>query len=366
VIVSAQSYDQVPQLEQVISGVEGVNSHTVILAYNTELVAYTDSETGETYNADELRQRLREANVDFPPAAFFDGTAEEKDEIQQEILDALLLNAPIESRSQLGDTGSTFVSGRDLTEADAGQPVLILQENELLNAIGLSAGDTVTLNVVNQGMFGSTSEEVTFEIVGVRAEAITVSFGSPYYAPAGAFPENVPPSTVTIMVDVNEESIPALRRELAQVPGTFVIETSIITQLFTSLLGTFTAFPTMVAALGLIVGGVVIANSVALATMERRHEIAVMKSVGLQRERVLGMLLLENGILGFIGGLMGVGYGLIALSFMSAQLQAPLTSIPFGLAFLLMLLCVVVALIAAITSAWDASGEKPLTVLRYE
>ena len=366
VIVSAQSYSQLPELEEVITSVEGVNSHTVILAYNTELVSYTDSETGETYDVEGLRQQLREANVDFPPAAFFEGTAEERDEIQQEIFDSLLINAPIESRSQLGESDATFVSGRELTEADAGQPVLVLQENELLNAIGLSAGDSVTYNIVNEGMFGTTSEEVTFEIVGVRPEVISVSFGSPYYAPAGAFPEDVPPSSVTVMVDINEEQIPALRRALAEVPGSFVVETSTLTRLISSLLGTFTAFPTMVAALGLIVGGVVIANSVALATMERRHEIAVMKSVGLQRERVLGMLLLENGILGFIGGLMGVGYGLIALTVFSLTLQTPLSSIPFGLAFLLMLLCVAVALIAAITSAWDASGEKPLTVLRYE
>jgi hypothetical protein len=31
-----------------------------------------------------------------------------------------------------------------------------------------------------------------------------------------------------------------------------------------------------------------------------------------------------------------------------------------------MLLCILVALIAAATTAWGASGEKPLNVLRYE
>jgi putative ABC transport system permease protein len=120
----------------------------------------------------------------------------------------------------------------------------------------------------------------------------------------------------------------------------------------------------MVALLGLVVGGVVIANSVALTTMERRREIAVMKSVGLQRERVLGMLLLENGILGFIGGLLGVGISLLALIILLAVGGGLV--IPYGTALLLMLLCVLVALIAAGTTAWGASGEKPLNVLRYE
>jgi putative ABC transport system permease protein len=116
----------------------------------------------------------------------------------------------------------------------------------------------------------------------------------------------------------------------------------------------------------LIVGGVVIANSVALTTMERRREIAVMKSVGLQRERVLFMILLENGILGLIGGLIGVGIGLVALVVLIGTTGAPGSAIPVGTALLLMLLCVIVALIAALSTAWGASGEKPLNVLRYE
>jgi putative ABC transport system permease protein len=190
--------------------------------------------------------------------------------------------------------------------------------------------------------------------------------GGTMRAPVGIFPDNINPSTVSILVDIDEGQISELRQAIAEVPGTFAIPTSIFTQLITSILGTFTAFPLLVAALGLLVGGVVIANSVALSTMERQHEIAVMKAVGLQRERVLGMLLLENGILGFIGGLLGVGIGLVNLVIFTTMANIPLDAIPWGTAFLLMALCIGVSLLAAITSAWSASGEKPLTVLRYE
>jgi len=136
--------------------------------------------------------------------------------------------------------------------------------------------------------------------------------------------------------------------------------------LLSSLLATFSAFPTMVALLGLVVGGVVIANSVALTTLERRREIAVMKAVGLQRERVLGMILLENGIMGLIGGLIGVGLGVLMLVILLSASGSSLSVIPFGTALLLMGLCIGVALIAATTTAWGASGEKPLNVLRSE
>jgi putative ABC transport system permease protein len=111
---------------------------------------------------------------------------------------------------------------------------------------------------------------------------------------------------------------------------------------------------------------------VALTTMERRREIAIMKAVGLQRERVLGMLLLENALMGLIGGLIGVGIGLVALMLLQANMQAAagnaiqLNFVPYGPAFILMGLCILVALVAALATAWGASGEKPLNVLRYE
>ena len=91
-----------------------------------------------------------------------------------------------------------------------------------------------------------------------------------------------------------------------------------------------------------------------------------MKAVGLQRERVLGMLLLENGLMGLIGGLIGVGLGVLMLVILLSFSGGLANVIPYGTALLLMLLCILVALVAAATTAWGASGEKPLNVLRYE
>jgi putative ABC transport system permease protein len=92
-----------------------------------------------------------------------------------------------------------------------------------------------------------------------------------------------------------------------------------------------------------------------------------MKAIGVQRERVLGMILIENGILGLIGGLIGVGIGLVALiALFATGGGVPLQALPFGTALVLMGLCVLIALVAAVLTAWGASGEKPLNVLRYE
>jgi len=66
--------------------------------------------------------------------------------------------------------------------------------------------------------------------------------------------------------------------------------------------------------------------------------------------------------------LIGVGLGGIGLLFLLIQSFGGELgrSIPYVTALELMGLCVLIALAAAILTAWRASGEKPLNVLRYE
>jgi hypothetical protein len=353
-------------VENVLDSAEGINGYQTVLSHDMTLVTVEDNETGEVLTLEQLAQRLDLSSFTIMAD---DEAMEELNspEFRQDMVSSLISRVDERSLDSLPERD--FVAGRQLTPEDIGQPVMIMGDQPSLRSLGLSVGDRLTFEVMGGGVLGigAQTEEVTFEIVGLtRQGALSGGFFSENYAPEGAFPEGVAPTGVNMVADVDEDAIPALRRELADMMGVFVIETSLLTNLIQTLLGTFTAFPTMVAALGLIVGGVVIANSVALTTMERRREIAVMKSVGLQRERVLMMILTENGILGLIGGLLGVGIGLIALVLLVSQIGAPPSALPIGTALLLMALCVAVALIAALTTAWGASGEKPLNVLRYE
>ncbi len=227
----------------------------------------------------------------------------------------------------------------------------------------LAVGDDITLRV--------NGRELRFTVVGVHlVDETAISLNTSVAQVYALWPDlqeaGLQPQDINFSAALPAENVSNLRREMSAIPGVFVFDTRNIERLVNVLLDQFRAFPTLVALLGLVVGGVVIANSVALATMERRKEIAVMKSVGLQRERVLFMLLLENGLLGLVGGLLGVGTGLLTLVLLSSSINLPLDVIPFGAAFLLMSLCVLVAVIAAMTTAWGASGEKPLNVLRYE
>jgi ABC-type antimicrobial peptide transport system permease subunit len=358
VAIIMQNDRQVEDVEAVLNGLEGVNSYATARNFSLTLVGLQEGEARLDEAA--LRQRVDE---NWPANPFGGGDAEVEDGVRFDRYSFLqMVVESIDGRvlDQL-PADERVDRGRVLTAADAGQPVLVMSESNATIAAGIDVGDRLIYQTED-------GEEIAFEVVGIKAQSlVSGGLNASVYAPLEAFPAGVSPATVQVIVDIDDEQIPALRRQLAdEARGAFVLETAVFTELITALLGTFTAFPTMVAVLGLIVGGVVIANSVALTTMERRREIAIMKSVGLQRERVLFMILLENGILGLIGGLIGVGIGLVGLIISVSVSGIPTTTLPYGTALILMLICVAVALAAALTTAWGASGEKPLNVLRYE
>jgi len=65
-----------------------------------------------------------------------------------------------------------------------------------------------------------------------------------------------------------------------------------------------------IGAISLVVASVGIANTMYTAVAERTHEIGVMKAVGATRSKIALFFLIESGILGLLGGVLGLSFGL--------------------------------------------------------
>lgn len=65
-----------------------------------------------------------------------------------------------------------------------------------------------------------------------------------------------------------------------------------------------------IAMISLIVGGIGIANSMYTSVLERRREIGTMKAIGARNKDILLIFLIESGLLGMAGGIIGVAIGL--------------------------------------------------------
>ena len=342
--------------EKLNAGIDGVQTFALIRSYDARFESFTDVSANQTLDEADVRRRISDSQG-------FGASAEDFFEEFEEVNGRSL-------QSNLPDV--KFDAGRQLTMSDMNKPVIIVPSNFNTQELDYAVGDQLTLRFVTEDE--DVSELVTFEIVGITggtSDALE-GFGSSYYFPIEFLPEgeefSVQPTSLAVVINADEDKIRSVRNELREIQGVFVLETRLLNDLVNRIIDSFTNFPIIVAGLALFTGGVVIANSVALSMMERRREIAIMKAVGLARRRVLGMLLMENGIMGFIGGLIGVGISAIILYLMlEVVFEGELgTSIPYVTAFILMGLCIFIALVASMFSVFSAASEKPLNVLRYE
>ncbi|MFH1209661.1 MAG: ABC transporter permease [archaeon] len=150
-----------------------------------------------------------------------------------------------------------------------------------------------------------------------------------------------------------------------------VISPKEIQEQISSILGIVRSVLIGIAAISLLVGAIGIMNSMYTSVLERTRDIGIMKSVGARNSDILSLFLIESGIIGFIGGLIGIVIGsLLAFSVQFGATQAGFTLLKvtidykvmlFGLGFAFLL-----GMFSGILPAYRAAKLKPVDALRYE
>jgi predicted lysophospholipase L1 biosynthesis ABC-type transport system permease subunit len=214
---------------------------------------------------------------------------------------------------------------------------------------------------------------LTFQVTAV-AKPLTLNLGlsgltvdTGYLQKVGALNpadvENYSTTYLNVQSAYTGRDVDTLNRSLT---GVQVLDLSVITDFFNQWIDKFALFPEILAGLSLFAGAVIIANTVAMSMMERRREIAIMKAVGARRRLVLRELLTENAVVGLLGAVAGTALAVLATVVVDNQVLYISAGFDWLVIAALLALGTVLAMAAAFVTAWPASGEKPLTVLRYE
>ena len=120
-----------------------------------------------------------------------------------------------------------------------------------------------------------------------------------------------------------------------------------------------------VAAISLVVGGIVIMNIMLVSVTERTREIGVRKALGARRRDILAQFLAEATTLSLSGGLVGVGLG-VALALLIGLVSPLPTAVSVPSLFLGIAMSTLVGIFFGSYPAWRASRLDPIEALRYE
>src|SRR5690606_11730082 len=182
--------------------------------------------------------------------------------------------------------------------------------------------------------------------------------------------DGISPKLTLNVLQVPEENLNEVLLALsALVPPVLALDITFIDGLMRRLIDQFSALPILVGLLSLFAAAVIMANTVSLATLERRRQIGILKAIGLKGKRVLLVMLLENTLVGLLGGLIGIGLSALGVAIMTALGMGDAIPIPRDAtltAVALVVASVVIAWVATLASASVAINERVAQVLRYE
>lgn len=177
------------------------------------------------------------------------------------------------------------------------------------------------------------------------------------------------------VVTTQKEQLPAMRQKIESMGfATRSVADTVqqIDRLFASvrvLLGILGMVALSVAALGMF-------NTLTVSLLERTREVGLMKAMGMKSHEVQELFLTESMVMGFFGGILGIGMGwgagkmlgvlLSALSLTKGQGFIDISYLPFSFTAFIFLLSLTVGICTGIYPARRATRISALDALRYE
>jgi putative ABC transport system permease protein len=114
-----------------------------------------------------------------------------------------------------------------------------------------------------------------------------------------------------------------------------------------------------------------VVNTLTMNVVERTKEIGMLRSIGLTRGQTLVMVLAESLLMGFIGGVLGLGFGILltriflwsmtAMSGYKISFVLPLQAVAAS-----MLIALLLSQLAAIFPARRAARTQIVEAIQYE
>lgn len=246
-------------------------------------------------------------------------------------------------------------AGRALRAVDRRRRVVVVS-GRLAKSLKLKIGQSLEIKT-DSGAF-------SLKIIGLT-EHSQMAIGDDLVAPSGSVPVRKKATSFYVNFKNADKQAPIrwLNRELG---AAAVLDTAQLSAAFANVIDGIKVFPMLISLLTLIAAGVLIFNGVSMSVLQRRRELAVLKSLGAKSSKILRLLAVEHLMIGLAGGLLAVAL-IVPLAYLAgAAMFNRSANVNFLVVAAVVLLAVLVSVVASLAPAAGAAGSRPLEVLRDE
>jgi putative ABC transport system permease protein len=228
----------------------------------------------------------------------------------------------------------------------------------IAEALKVEAGGTLTL-------IGEP-----FRVVGVSGYTAVINRNAVIVPLADLQELMFRPGTVTsfhLQLDTpgDPDAVERVRREI-EARGAFSVSTSETMLRNDRLLGLLRAVSGAMAWVALLMGMLMVLNTLLMAVLERTREIGIMSAIGWSPARIMGVLIAEGLVLSAIGSAVGAVLGVIGSQLLSAMpaIGRYITIQPTaGLIAATVLAAIGLGMLGALYPAWIATRQEPAVAL---
>ena len=270
---------------------------------------------------------------------------------------------------------------------EPGDVEVAVLDYEISQRLGVEVGDTILVA-------GDENAELNLTIIGIMAppeeekDEAEGGFGVAFSTGSDGDTISVPYETMDLLWGPADDVLVTLVRtepgydvddvadraeEALQNRGSNItaVTYSDISEAIGQMTSTISAFLAGIAGISLLVGGVGVMNTMFTSVLERTKEIGVMKAVGAKNGHVWTIFLIESGLMGLVGGIVGtlLGLGLSALAsgLLSRFFNLDLIVVASPMLIVVTLLgSFALGALAGLWPAWRASKLPVVDALRYE
>ena len=262
--------------------------------------------------------------------------------------------------SQLGNIPIVVVGTNDWSQVKINGTPGVVVNKLIMDSLGYKIGSNITIDDKKMTVTGITNES------GFGMGVVILDIDK-------AIPMN---NNKMSIITANAKGDPnTVKNEIENaVNGTSVLTKSDYTKQIDSMMSVITMFVGAIASVALLVGVISIINIMLVNVTERTREIGVLKAIGFTNREILGSILSEAGLLGFIASVIGVIVAAILLqtAIMLFSQQVNLENIQLTQMLPLWLVAGVIggatilSVLAGLYPAWRASRLNVVEALRYE